>query len=252
MAGTFCDTLCSRATHFGRCLGHGVKPHVVLLRRGDKELIVKSKRSKDSLFVRVVLSQWKSEELFSSNDFLHLLNHSISEGMFGGKDYPHPSVLEELLGECDGDRNDIISHIEAVSCLRIVATEEYLYYIMLHGTVGIPKVLGTCGNMFAVEKITPLEIQSSTDHFNQNTWEKHAKIALSFLDIVEAFENTPHGKLYLCDVYSGNFGLEEHEDGTVRVKAIDLDISFFESKFPLLLREQSESCLLYTSDAADE
>ena len=44
-----------------------------------------------------------------------------------------------------------------------------------------------------------------------------------------AFEHTPYGTIYLCDVKESNFGVKTLANGTVQVAATDMDISLFES-----------------------
>ena len=234
--------MCSGLVHYSKCLGHGVKPHVLLVKYNGKDVIIKSKRTYKSSIVRYKIPEVKhlqeaAGSLIPFENFVRIINTTIKENMFGReKTYASKEVICEFLLECDGNSDSLISYDEAKSCLRILASEEYLFYVLLRGTPGIPEVYGTCGNMFAVQSSLADDLR---DHvaLDPRTWSKRAQVALSLLDMVEAFEHTPYGTVYLCDVQEGNFGV----DSSLKAYAIDMDISFFEGQLALMVRGQKDT-----------
>ena len=241
--------MCSEMVHYSKCLGHGVSPHVLLVKYKDKDVVLKAKETYKNYFVRhkmpeVEYLQDKHGSLLKFDQFVNLINSTIKEVIFGwGEVQCHASkdVIDEFLLECDANSDALISYHEAASCMRILASKEYVSYVLLRGIPGVPEVYGTCGNIFAVQSTPADDLQ---DHvaLDPRTWKKRAMIAISMLDMVEAFEHTPYGTVYLCDVQEGNFGV----DSSHKVYAIDMDISYFEEQF--LSRLEGQKRTKCTSD----
>jgi hypothetical protein len=240
--GSFCKSMCSEMVQYSKCLGHGVKPHVLLVKYKDKDVVLKAKRTYKSSIVKhkmreVEYLQDKHGPLLKFDQFATMINDTIKEVLFGwGRTYASKDVIDEFLLECDANSDTLISYHEAASCMRILASEEYVFYVLLRGIPGVPKVYGTCGNIFAVQSTLSDDLQ---DHvaLDPRTWKKRALIAISMLDMVEAFEHTPYGTVYLCDVQEGNFGV----DSSLKAYAIDMDISFFEGQISIMIEGQKKT-----------
>ena len=223
--------MCSEMVQYSKCLGHGGKPHVLLVKYKGKDVVLKAKITYKSSVVKhkmpeVEYLQDKHGSLLKFDQFATVINDTIKEVMFGwGGTYASKDVINEFLLECDANSDALISYHEAASCMRILASKEYVFYVLLRGIPGVPEVYGTCGNIFAVQSTLADDIR---DHvaLDPRTWKKRALIAISMLDMVEAFEHTPYGTVYLCDVQEGNFGV----DSSLKVYAIDMDISYFEGQ----------------------
>ena len=227
---------------YSKCLGHGVKPHVLLVKYKGKDIILKAKITYKSTVVmhkipEIKYLQDKHGSLLKFDQFATVINSTIKELIFGweGTYYASKDVIDEFLLECDANSDALISYHEAASCMRILASEEYVFYVLLRGIPGVPEVYGTCGNIFAVQSTLADDLR---DHvaLDPRTWKKRALIAISMLDMVEAFEHTPYGTVYLCDVQEGNFGV----DSSLKAYAIDMDISFFEEQIALMVKDQKK------------
>ena len=191
--------------------------------------------------MRHKIQELKKEKIYSYKEFIKIINRTLSMELFAGKDFPKREALDKLFDECDINTDRNIHFNEAASCMRIFGSEEYIFYLLLHGTQGIPEIYGTCGNLFAVESSPAVRLRAPGFVQNPKTWQKRAKIALSMLDMVEAFEKTQYGTLYLCDVQEINFGVTERSDGTYEVLAIDMDISFFEKQMHYMAIQQAKA-----------
>ena len=246
ISGSFCPKLCSEGSvTYVKCLGHGVKPHVLLMKYRGSDIILKAKRSTTSSTVRYRIKSFKhllkSKSAVDFKDFKSFIDRAMQGTMFGTKRYNvSDAVLEELARECDANKDKRISLVEAASCLRIIASEEYLYYVMLRGTAGMPEAYGTCGNSFAVESYSATDMENHIIGTDPRSWDKRAKIAIALIELVQAFENTPYGTVFLCDVKDGNFGVKTLPDGTIKAGAIDMDISFFESEMQQMVDTQAK------------
>ena len=224
--------MCSEMVQYSKCLGHGGKPHVLLVKYKGKDVVLKARKTCKSYIVKdkmreVKYLQDKHGSLLKFDHFATMINSTIKEVVFGweGTYYASKDVIDEFLLECDANSDALISYHEAASCMRILASEEYVFYVLLRGIPGVPEVYGTCGNIFAVQSTLADDLQHHVA-LDPRTWKKRAMIAISMLDMVEAFEHTPYGTVYLCDVQESNFGV----DSSLKVYAIDMDASFFEGR----------------------
>lgn len=125
----------------------------------------------------------------------------------------------------------------------MVETDEYVLYSLLQGKSGIPKLYGTCGNMYAVQyAASDPYLGFKTVIMDKRTWIFRAQLALALMDMVESIEETPYGTLYLCDIQEPNFGVVRN-NGKLVAKAIDVDISWFESSLTADVDyERNKSC----------
>ena len=233
--------MCSEMVQYSKCLGHGVSPHVLLVKYKGKDVVLKVKRAYRNHIIEfkmreVEYLQDKHGSLLNFEHFATMINSTIKEVMFGwGRTYASKDVIDEFLLECDANSDALISYHEAASCMRILVSKEYVFYVLLRGFPGMPEVYGTCGSIFAVQSTLADDLQ---DHvaLDPRTWKKRAMIAISMIDMVEAFEHTPYGTVYLCDVWEGNFGV----DSSLKVYAIDMDLSFFEGQLLSLLERKTK------------
>ncbi len=117
-------------------------------------------------------------------------------------------MLERVVKECDTGQDNILHLEEMKNCWLLLKTDEYSFYQLLQGNSALPQVLGTCGNLYAVQ-YAPSEpfLGLLTDWFEVRSWEWRARLALGLLEMVEALENTAFGTVYLCDVQESNFGV---------------------------------------------
>lgn len=80
--------------------------------------------------------------------------------------------------------------------------------MLLKGNSAMPEVLGTCGNMFAVQFAPSAPfLEFHVDWAEVRDWGFRARLALALLEMIESLEETEMGTLYLCDVQESNFGV---------------------------------------------
>lgn len=117
-------------------------------------------------------------------------------------------VLDEIFTECDIENDGIFLSVEALACWEFIESNEYVLLMLLRDSNAMPKVYGTCGNLYAVEyaDASPY-IGCKTCLSDNRTWTYRANLAVAILELIENIEDTPYGTLHLCDVHEGNFGL---------------------------------------------
>ena len=116
--------------------------------------------------------------------------------------------LDEILTECDVENDGIFLSTETLACWEFIESKEYVPYMLLRDSSAMPKVYGTCGNMYGVEYIDAGPYTGCKSCVSDDrTWTFRAELAIALLELIEKLEDTPYGTLHLCDVHEGNFGL---------------------------------------------
>ena len=155
-------------------------------------------------------------------------------------------LKQTILEGCDLNGDGNIPYPDFVICLQLIHTDEYVIGLLLDGYVGIPKIYGTCGGFYSVQYAgDPILSNSlSWQHFTSSLppWNERALVAIEFLNVIEVFEKTPFGVLFLCDLQQSNFGVVRKNGGRFLVYAIDMDISYFEQSFQGIITT-SGSCV---------
>ena len=138
-------------------------------------------------------------------------------------------ALEEIFSECDLLSDGVLrTRDEVLACWSLVNAFEYVLYLLLKQTGAMPELYGVCGKIFAVE-FAPVEFPLGVESMlsEESTWQYRARLAVAFLDMIEALESTPYGPLHLCDVKEENFG-SSTTGGKLVLKALDVHASRFE------------------------
>ena len=100
--------------------------------------------------------------------------------------------------------------------------QDELMMLALHQNLkSFPKLKGTCGAVYALEKLKPYS-KLFPEVIPTLSWFKRVKIALGFLKLLKEFHTTTIGPLHHCDMQEGNFGLTDN----LEVKAIDVDLIY--------------------------
>ena len=115
------------------------------------------------------------------------------------------------------------------SLWSLIQQDEYLIMKTQQNSKYFPRIYGTCGHIYVIEYLPPGDILSQGFPFNKHatTWKERATVALALLNLVSSFENDFSEPLHLCDMKGENFGLSADQKV---VKAIDTDMSFFNTK----------------------
>jgi len=100
---------------------------------------------------------------------------------------------------------------------------EYVFSRLFKEYGVFPEVMGTCGGLYVVEKLEPINMPSFIQSVDFDGWVKRVKLALLILDFLEELDNIFESPLHLCDVKSEHFGLSDNG----KLKYLDVDNVFF-------------------------
>ncbi len=213
-----------------------MKSLVVQAEWKGKPVILKSFRSLTPDLIKAfpLLQQQHIDDphtLLTKSQFIERANVTISQGILGGlfANKQH-TVLESVVSECDVNGDGVLKNDELFVCWRSIISEEYILYELLKDQQHVPEVMGVCGDVFAVEYVSPLSSGRYLGYESilagHRSWRDRARMAIALLDMIEFFEGTPYGSLHTCDVKETNYGISE-ENGRMVAKAIDMDHSWF-------------------------
>ena len=117
-------------------------------------------------------------------------------------------VIEEIFSECDIGNDGILGYDESIPCWQLIETDEYVLYKLLREKSSMLTVYGVCGNMYAVEYAAAEPFLGFLSSWSDGRdWRLRARLALTLLEMIAEFEDTPYGTFYLCDVQEPNFGV---------------------------------------------
>ena len=178
-------------------------------------------------------------KVYASNLLDRYISNSLSS--LGVQPTLSDHLKQAILEGCDQDGDGNIPYPDFIICLQLIHTDEYVIGLLLDGYLGIPKIYGTCGGFYSVQYAGD-PILSNSLSWTQLTsplppWNERALVAIEFLNMIEVFEKTPFGVLFLCDLQQSNFGVVRKYGGGFLVYAIDMDISFFEQSLQGILAE---------------
>ena len=170
---------------------------------------------------------WKSENntLITSNieDFRltlenHLkINYNLSlpnnKGLYSL--WPH-SLNKESLTE---EENDWLRQSSMKNIWTLSLDPEFVFSRLFKEFDVFPEVYGTCGGLFFVEKLEPIDLPYFLQSLDFGGWVARVKLALAILDLVEEFDTMFPFPVHLCDVKIEHFGVSE----SGRVKYLDSD-----------------------------
>ena len=129
--------------------------------------------------------------------------------------WPH-SLKKDSLTEV---QNEWLLQSSMINIWSLSLDTEYVFSRLYKEYDIFPEVMGTCGGLYFVEQVKPLNMPSFLQRVNFDGWVDRVKLALSILDLLEEFENMFDHPVYLCDIKSEHFGLSEHG----RMKYLDVD-----------------------------
>ncbi|XP_065688716.1 divergent protein kinase domain 1C isoform X1 [Patagioenas fasciata] len=134
---------------------------------------------------------------------------------------------------------------QVASMWSLLQQEEYIYFSLLQDfSKHVLRIIGSCGHFYAVEYLTaghawhktlfPLEnVVGPSLAGRRSRVRAIIDIALSFLDMVQHFDNDFSHRLHLCDIKPENFAIRRD----LTVVAIDVDMAFFEPKMRDILEQ---------------
>ena len=129
--------------------------------------------------------------------------------------WPH-SLYKDSLTE---EENDWLRQSSMKNIWTLSLDPEFVYSRLFKEYDVFPEVYGTCGGLFFVEKLEPLDLPYFLQSLDFGGWVARVKLALAILDLVEELDTMFHFPLHLCDVKTEHFGVAE----SGRVKYLDGD-----------------------------
>lgn len=157
-------------------------------------------------------------------------------------------VVSGIVESCDAGRDGILLFQEEVCCWYFVNKHEYVILAVLQDLTGIPALIGTCGNLYAMEYASTNPLVTPTLFGESRSWDFRVALAVALIQMVESFENTKYGAVYLCDMIPGNFGLVKTWDEKYVVRGVDHDRTYPEGYLRSLLRSNMNNVCTKDSD----
>ena len=205
-------------------------------------MVLKSMINEDSSEISYFFETAKKTNVYTKKEVAVSVRNAL--GAIMSADQINTETVDKLthhyFKECDSNHNGLLSYQEMAICWRLIYSEEYLFGVLLGTYKGIPQVYGTCGDVFAVQYAEEPIFQPLWNSFPLTPWATRAHMAIALLDVIEEFETTPYGVLYLCDLQASNLAFQKQSDGSYKAYAIDMDISFFEGAMLSILQQDMD------------
>ncbi|KAG8442260.1 hypothetical protein GDO86_011166 [Hymenochirus boettgeri] len=243
ITGNLCEDMC--VTHklvYKHCLYYNQGKKVMQADWQGQSIILKSTNEALSKSEGPIFLDGLEMQTLSDAELLLMVAVEVKNVL--GLDLPNKTMMPAWTEKKKGHN----WKAELVSMWSLFQQEEYLLFNLLQDfSKHVLRVIGTCGNFYAVEFLTAghawkQNLFSLEEVFGQcNIGEKRIAalldIAVSFLDMVHQFDNDFSHTLHLCDVKPENFAIRSD----LTVVAIDMDMAFFEPKMHTILEQNCTS-----------
>ena len=225
VTGSMCSPLCEKEEiSYQECLSHRSNFYVMLARWNLTQVVLKARSS-------AALASLYEERY--RKDWMEQLKVVVEQEILGQES---TDVMRFLSSQCDVGGDNSLSRQERQHCWNLGTEREFVLLAALQESIAMPRLLGVCGSMYAVE-------YAPSDSFTNPAllvrevrgWNFRAKLAIAFIEMVESLEKTKYGTLYLCDVMESNFGVVRN-NGKYTVRAIDNGESYFNQTVSTALR----------------
>lgn len=254
LTGDLCDDLCvTGGVEYKRCLYYENGKKVMAASWRGLPVVLKSKLENFSSYEALSLLDYPdggaggSEDELSPLDVVFYATLEIKNSL--GLETGNNLTLPRLWGQRLKESERMYSRAELASLWALLQQEEYTFLRVLQDlTHHVAKILGSCGHFYAVEylaaghawdqhifSLDELTLSPAPSTFSVK--EMVPRVALSFLEMVEHFENDFSHRLHLCDIKPENFAIRKD----LTVVAIDVDMAFFEPKMRDILEQNCTS-----------
>lgn len=262
LSGDLCDDLCvAGRVEYKRCLYYENGKKVMAASWRGVPVVLKSKLENFSSYEALALLEYQDgaggtggEEELSPLDVVFYATLEIKNSL--GLETGTNLTLPRLWGQRMKESERTYSRAELASLWALLQQEEYIFLRVLQDlTHHVAKILGSCGHFYAVEFLAaghawdqhifsleelPLSPSPSPGSGQDKMFSARdmvPRVALSFLEMVEHFENDFSHRLHLCDIKPENFAIRKD----LTVVAIDVDMAFFEPKMRDILEQNCTS-----------
>lgn len=111
---------------------------------------------------------------------------------------------------------------EMANVWALLQDNEYLALTLYEKYDVFPRLVGSCGSMFAVQQLNSISgfWHLITLYDSKQEWRNRIKIAVKILEFLNILQNGPADPLHICDMKMNHFGLTEDLQ---KVKYLDLD-----------------------------
>lgn len=230
LTGDLCEDLCvDSRVEYKRCLYYENGKKVMAATWRGVPIVLKSKLENFSSYEAMALLDYQdtagdvgAEEELSPLDVVFYATLQIKNllGLEAGSNL----TLQRLWGQKLKKRSQSYSRAELGSLWALLQQEEYAFLrVMQDLTDHVAKVLGSCGHFYAVEYLAAghawdqnifsleefFQSPKSGEEQTQTEIDMVPQVALSFLDMVDHFENDFSHRLHLCDIKAENFAIRK-------------------------------------------
>ena len=128
-----------------------------------------------------------------------------------------------------------MTHRDMEGLWLLLQRDEFFKFQLLKNSTHIPKVMGFCGQFYAVEQVKTLDEIALSPFKVRTTWREKVRLTIQLLEFQHELRNSQLGPLHHCDVQSSNFGLTANQ----KLVALDLDTVFTTSQLMDYLEQPS-------------
>jgi len=132
-----------------------------------------------------------------------------------------PARMEERERLSQAENKELL-HQAMKNVWTLALDNEYVFSRIFSHYDVFPEMFGSCGGIYVVERLRPLDMPSYLQRVNFQGWVERVKVSLAILDLLEELDNMFLAPLHLCDIKPEHFGLSDH----ARAKFLDLDSVF--------------------------
>ncbi|XP_066480541.1 divergent protein kinase domain 1C [Tiliqua scincoides] len=238
LTGDLCEDLCvAQKLIYKRCLYYDRGKKVIQADWRGRPVILKSKNEIFSSYQRLGLLEEMDSQGIPEAELLLMVALEIKNVL--GLELPN-NTMGPLW-----TRRGPHWKAQLASMWSLLQQEEYIYFSVLQDfSKHVLRVIGSCGHFYAVEYLTAGHawhktlfsveeaVGASFSGIDSKT-KAIMEIAISFLDMVNHFDNDFSHRLHLCDIKPENFAIRND----LTVVAIDVDMAFFEPKMRDILEQ---------------
>ena len=170
------------------------------------------------------------QEIVKSH-LLHNFNLTFTETVFY-KLWPHPLHRDSMSDE----QNRLLLKISLATYWNLLQDPEYVFLALYEHFDIFPELFGTCGGLYIVEAVTPLNVPGLLEKTSFTSWAERVKVSLSILDLLDEFDTMFEYPLHICDVKLEHFGLSDNG----RMKYNDVDNVYLKPVLDKYIADGSE------------
>ncbi|XP_023233326.1 protein FAM69C-like isoform X1 [Centruroides sculpturatus] len=233
--GNLCHDLCiSEVLKPTDCQPHHVGKDVVFKAMwGERKLVLKGSMMDENQYDPVYWTDENGSAVYPDVKIFYKMIYDTISRNLNTSCINNDNMLTKLWTANISDISHLstdMQHIAMNNIWHLLQQTEYLFSKCLEDQNIFPKIIGSCGYIYAVEYTQPLQNFMLVLY---PTWQedfyKRTEIAKLLLEYVKMLDNdhmkTELGKIHLCDVKIGHFGRDVND----KIKLLDVDMVFFES-----------------------